>query len=217
MNCPYSNYHSLKKGEMSVEGKGSLEVQPDLAYVTLGVISEGKDLKMVQRENAIKISEVISAVERAGVSKKNIKTQEYTVEPQYNYIDGKEIFMGYKVSNILSLKVENLMDLGQIIDAAVESGANSVRSINFNVSDEGKYYTKALNLAAESAVTKALSLEQSLKIRVNPTPINIVEEGRNAVVLGSTMLKASSFNTPILAGPLKITAEIKALFSYFIY
>ena len=48
----------------------------------------------------------------------------------------QQILIGYRVSNILSIQTDNIDSAGNIIDAAVSSGANRVDTVSFQLSDE---------------------------------------------------------------------------------
>ena len=138
------DYDSAKYGnKLKVFGKGILSVKPDVADVVLGVITENIQLEVAQQENAKITKQVINSIEEIGVLPKNIQTQNYNIRSNYDYINGKQIFRGYEVSNNLKVIITNINSAGEIIDTAVKKGANTVSGINFIVSDQTKYYYEA--------------------------------------------------------------------------
>jgi hypothetical protein len=44
----------------------------------------------------------------------------------------QQILNGYRVSNLLSIQTEKIDSAGDIIDAAVSSGANRIDNVHFN-------------------------------------------------------------------------------------
>jgi len=199
---------------LNLNGKGAVQVTPNIAVVSLGVVTENMDLNVALKENTAKMTKVIGSLKNMGIAEKDIKTQSYNIELLYDYVEGKQIFKGYRVSNILSVTVRNINTVGEVINTAVDNGANVVNSINFTVSNPALYYREALTMAIKDAVEKASVIEKSLKVVVDKTPIKILEEtfGYAPVAANGMMMKAAA--PPIMPGQTEITASIKATFSY---
>jgi uncharacterized protein YggE len=210
------DYDSAKYGnKLKVFGKGILSVKPDVAEVVLGIITENIQLEVAQQENANITQQVINSIEEIGVLPKNIQTQNYSIRSNYDYINGKQIFRGYEVSNNLKVIITNINSAGEIIDTAVKNGANNVSGINFIVSDQTKYYYEALRLATTDAQNKASVIANKLSVRLNIIPIQINEIDKGTITpLGVMTLKQASGSTPIEAGENTITADIEAVFIY---
>jgi len=199
---------------LNLNGKGAVQVTPNIAVVSVGVVTENMDLNVALRENTAKMTKVIDSLKNMGITEKDIKTQSYNIELLYDYIEGKQIFKGYRVSNILSVTVRDINTVGEVINTAVDNGANVVNSINFTVSNPALYYREALTMAIKDAVEKASVIEKSLKVVVDKTPTKILEEtyGYAPVAANGMMMKAAA--PPIMPGQTEITASIKATFSY---
>jgi len=199
---------------LNLNGKGAVQVVPNIAVVSLGVITENKDLNAALKENTLKMSKVIDSLKNMGITEKDIKTQSYNIEILYDYVEGKQIFKGYRVSNILNVTVRDINTVGEVINTAIDNGANVVNSINFTVSNPALYYREALTMAIKDAVEKASVIEKSLKVVVDKTPTKILEEtyGYAPLAANGMMMKAAA--PPIMPGQTEITASIKATFSY---
>ena len=208
-----NNDSSINRGRIKVIGIGRISAAPDTAMITLGVITEGQDLERLQEENAEISTRVIKGVLSSGVPRDNIKTSSYTIDPQYDYQDGKQIFKGYRISNILSIEVTRLAEVGEIIDRAVNAGANIVQGVSFIIKNSQAYYNEALRAALRNAQSKALTLSQDMAIKIDRIPISIKEKPSERAYSESNLLKASAI-TPIMSGTLEITAEITAIFLY---
>jgi len=207
-NTNYSN-------KLKVLGKGIINVKPDVAEVVLGVITENIQLEVAQEENAKIMEQVINSIEEIGVLPKYIQTQNYNIRPNYDYINGKQIFRGYEVNNNLKVLISDINTVGEIIDTAVKNGANTVSGINFIVSDQTKYYYEALRLATTDAQNKATVMANKLKVKLNIIPIEINEQDKGTITpLGVMTFKSASGATPIEAGENTITADIEAVFLY---
>jgi uncharacterized protein len=200
--------------KLKVEGNGSIKVQPDTAIIIIGVTTENIQLKVAQEQNAIKANETINTLKTLGISSDNIQTQSYTIEPQYDYIDGKQVFRGYKVTHSFKITIKDMGKIGEIIDEAVASGANIVHSINFIVSEPSKYYQQALTAAIDDALVKVITIGRKLKINVSQIPVQIVEESYQNIPPQPFLLQAAGSTTPIQIGQAEITARIEAIFTY---
>jgi len=214
-NYRLDDYDSAKSGNrFKVFGKGIVNVKPDTAEVVIGVITENVQLEVAQEENANITAQVINSIKSMGVLPEYIQTQNYNIRPNYDYIDGKQVFRGYEVSNYLKVIIRNIDFAGEIIDTAVKNGANTISGISFIVSDQTKHYYEALSLAVKDAQNKASVMESELKVNLNIIPIQINEQDKgNATPLVMT-LKYVNESTPIEAGQNKITADIEAVFIY---
>jgi len=164
---------------MEIYGEGKLSVNPDIASINMGVITEDNLLKIAQTENIIKSNNLVDSLLEKGVLKKDIKTISYNVEKLYEYENGIRKFKGYRVSNILNITIREIENIGEIIDASVDSGANTVSNIEFKISNESFYYRKALVKAVNDAIKKAYAVANTIGVILDKVPIEIVEERFN--------------------------------------
>ncbi|WP_032123439.1 SIMPL domain-containing protein [Clostridium amazonitimonense] len=201
-------------GTMKINGVGMLKVEPNMAIIRLGVITENISLEEAQRENTLKSISVINQLYQMGIPKNQIQTASYNIEPQYDFVEGKQVFRGYKVTNILSITMKDLSRIGEVIDSATSSGANSVSNIVFDIEDPSIYYNQALNLAIRNAVTKALEVGNKLGVNVNEIPCKIIEESYSKAAPQASLLQLSAATTPILPGEISVNAKIEAIFNY---
>jgi uncharacterized protein YggE len=146
-SCPLMVAYSMipVSCRMNVEGRGSIFAEPDRASVVLGVITENLQLEAAQNENSLKVQKVIQALLDSGVKREDIKTSNYQISPQYDFVNGEQVFRGYRVVHELAVVIENIRLIGVIIDNAVRAGANTVSDIRFFISDTNVYYQAALN------------------------------------------------------------------------
>ena len=200
---------------MTVTGIGSLKITPDIAQIQLEVSTENKLLNHAQKENAYEMNQVIDSLLKLGIDRENIQTVSYTIVPQYNYIEGQQIFRGYEVTNAITVKVTDIDQVGNVIDVAVQNGANRVSNIQFKVENEQLDYQKALSLALKNALTKAQTIAGTMQLKLDPHPIKIVEELRAEPVAYRTFAaKEMIGSTPIEQGQITISATVKVQFQY---
>ncbi|RFU68000.1 DUF541 domain-containing protein [Bacillus sp. V59.32b] len=183
--------------------------------IKLGVITENKDPAVAQQENANAISKVINSITGLGIPENQIRTVEYRIEPQYDYQDATQIFRGYKVTHLIQITISKIKQVGEILDTAVNNGANTVSSLQFTLSNQEVYYNQALSLAVENAREKAVSLAKILGVTLNKIPDLVQEISVNQPILFESTALVKSVATPIQPGELDIPAVVRVEYSYF--
>ncbi|GFP75668.1 SIMPL domain-containing protein [Clostridium fungisolvens] len=200
---------------LKVIGNGTIKAKPDIAEITLGVITENESLKTAQKENAEITVAVLDALKNNGVATKDIQTESYTINTKYDYVDGKQVFKGYEVRNSLRVTIREISRVGITIDSAVESGVNNVGNISFTIQNPSKYYSEALRLAVEDAQKKAVVITSKLNVKIYEVPIRVVEltnENQGPRPMGFKTSIAAT--TPIEAGENAVSASVEAVFLY---
>jgi len=181
----------------------------------LGVVTEKKELKPAQEENATKMTAILKGLREMGIPLNDIQTRSYNIFPQYDFIEGQQIFRGYKVEHTLEVTIGDISMIGQVIDNAVQSGANHVESIRFTISNPSMFYRQALNVAVDDAISKAETLAAKLNINVSGIPLQIIEishESSGSIV--PLAYQAAEAATPVQPGQIEVQARIEAIFAY---
>ncbi len=68
---------------LTVTGQGEVRVRPDMAVITIGVVTGDKTSQAAARANAEAAQKVQNAVRAAGVAEKDIQTVNYSIDPVY--------------------------------------------------------------------------------------------------------------------------------------
>lgn len=155
------------KNTLNVRGEGKVYTKPDIAFVNLSVVTEGKNIKNVQNENSEKMNGVIAFLKDFGIEEKDIKTTGYRLYPQYSY-ENRRIpqIIGYEITQTLEVKIRNLEKIGEILDNAVGIGINQVNSLQFGVDNDKELREQAKELAIKDAKDKAKKLASQLGIKL---------------------------------------------------
>jgi uncharacterized protein YggE len=201
---------------IKVNGEGEIAVQPDSATINLGVISENKELLTAQQRNSEQSTKVITALVSQGINKADIQTFDYRIESDYDFVQGIQIFRGYKITNILQVKIEDLSTIGKIVDFSVQHGVNYVSNVQFKVKNKDIHYQHALTIAINNAMEKAKTIAQALNVTLAAVPSLLVEGGTTAepfINQPGTFVKGIS-STQIEPGQITIKARVLAEFHY---
>jgi uncharacterized protein YggE len=213
----YHNVHQKPFGVsrvISVTGHGNVSAIPDYVQLQVEVITKGKEVSKATQDNAETTSHVIQSILALGIEREDIQTASYTISPKYDYIDGKQLFRGYEVTNAISVKVRNISQVGTLIDTAVKNGANSMSGLQFKLENPDFYYQRALIIAYENAQMKANTIAETMHLHMPPQPIEIVEESMAEPVLFKTAMANQNITTPIETGLITISAVLRVKFRY---
>lgn len=196
--------------KMTVSAAGTIKVMPDVAYVDLGVTTQNKDVKKAQSDNKGLMNALYTALENGGLTKDDIKTTNYGINPLYDYSTGKNVLTAYQVVNTVEITVKDLDKIGDYIDLAAAAGANTDYSITFDLLDRNASYNQALTKAMEAAKGKADALASAGGYTIAGV-LEVSEGTYNYVpqyLSGAKNDAAGIAATPITAGQLDITANI---------
>lgn len=212
---PYS-YNEVRNKErrLHFNGLGRLSVQPDIATIHIGVISENEEIQIAEKENTQATESFLSALKQAGINEKHIQTTHFNVHPIYHQQDDSSQISGYQVINEVRVTVSQLNQIGTIIALAMEHGANQINSLEFGLTEKQKWYYKALNEALVDAISKAQSIANVLNVTVDLTPIKIIEDSRQIQPFTQKVALQSIASPPIEPGEIIVEAVITAVFHY---
>jgi len=154
---------------LSVTGQGEVSVAPDEVRVSFAVVTEAETVADAMRENSRLAAKVVDALKRRGIDKKDIQTTNFSIQPRYaprNRADETPRIVGYRVHNQVRVRSDELEAAGELIEAGVGAGANSVSGIQFTVADEESVYERAVGAAAKDARRKAEALAEAAGVRL---------------------------------------------------
>lgn len=203
------------KNILKVYGEGMVTAVPNQASATIGVITEGKDLTQAQKENSEAVSRIITVLSTFQIPQKNVQTFDYQVNTEYDYVDGKQVFRGYRVQNLLKITIDDVKQLGSIINRVIEAGANYVSNVQFHVSDPKRYYLQALKKALRNAQEKAEVIVAELKVNWNSTPVRVEELRKETGPIRPQMMYVKGVSTEqFQPGILEFNAEVLVKYHY---
>jgi len=208
---------ALADSTITVTGKATVQLQPDMARVTLGVTAVNEEVLKAQQEINIVLGDVVAALtgEEMGIAPEDIATVNYYIfeKYEYNYETGASEMVGYEANASLAILVRDIDQAGAVIDAAMQAGANQLNGIEFLSSDQTAARDEALTLAVQDGARKAGVIASAAGVQLPKTPDSITEvtdysyETANTVY---TMAREDSAAgaTQLQAGMLNLTATV---------
>ena len=158
MNSGGSSYNNT----ISVSGQATIDVMPDLVSVYFNVDTQGATADEASDKNTEIVNALTSAMISLGFEESDLKTQGFSVYPEYNY--PSNTVKGYRATH--SLKIELPADsekIGDVVSSGLDSGAG-ISYINFELTQESQnaYKAESMKLAAQDATSKAEAVAEGL-------------------------------------------------------
>jgi uncharacterized protein YggE len=212
----FPSYALLAEEEpsLSVVGRGSVMVEPDTAKIQLGVEVLKKTAAEAQAANAWIMKNIISALKKQGVASDKIQTSGYSLFPEMKYEPNRAPEMvGYRCRNQVSVILEDLNQVGKMIDAGISSGANQVQGVQFFRRNDIPFKKLALEKAVKDAAEKAAAIASAAGIKIKKVK-RIIEEGASAPSENIPVVRAmaGAAETPISFGLLEISAQVTVIY-----
>ena len=208
---------------ISVSGSATASSEPDTLIVVLGVDSEAKTANESLSQNSNSLNAVISSLTNSGISEDDIQTSNFRIYPLYDFSDSKDkqILIGYRVSNMLSIQTDKIDSAGNVIDIAVSSGANRVDNVSFQLSDEKSQkisddlISNAILDATQKAEKALVPLKQQIvgvkSVIIHDNVMPFYDSPMRSSFDGMAM-ESSMKSAPIMSGDEEIRTDVSVVF-----
>ena len=212
---------STASNVMTFDGKGEISAAPDLATVSFTIRENSKQVKDAQTKVTMKEKEVLDFLDKSGIAKKDIKTENYTSYPKYDYgspcyynagvpcrQDSPKI-TGYEVSEYISVKIHDLTQAGEIVKGIGAAGVSEMNGPNFSIEHEDSLKAQARKMAIDEAKAKAKILAKDLGVDLVRI-VNFSENGNYPPMMyGKGVMSLDAASTGATPSPQLPTGENK--------
>ncbi len=175
ISYPITVVNTTQSSELAVVGEGKVEVTPDTAYVDVG-ITINKALSVAETQKNINEinNKIIISLKGIGIEKADIKTSNYSINPNYRYENNENKIDGYNGSVTIEIKVRNPQLASKVIETVTAAGANQINGSRFVVGKPEQYREEARNAAIKNAKDQATKIAKDLGIKLGKIT-NIIE------------------------------------------
>lgn len=162
---------------------------------------------------------ILDTLRAIGFASEQLTTANYSVQPEIQYEENgrRPRVIGYVVSNTVRVDLRRVEQAGQVIDAALAKGANTVHGLNFYLSDPSPSRRAAL----ADAVAKARADAEALATAAGGTLGELVELSTGSSPVVPVMYRRvvataadAAVQTPIEAGEETIRASVSAIWRF---
>lgn len=230
-------YYPSQQTGLWVNGEGKVTFAPDIAILSLGIESQEKTVAQAQEKARQTMDKVLAALAAKGVAKKDIKTQQFSIQPVTTWVEPlptpqmetmpgykpppREVIIGYRVTNQVTAKIRQIEQAGPVIDAVAGAGGDLTRiqSIGFTVDAPAPLRIQARENAIKDAVAKAEQMARLTGVKLGK-PIYVTEGG--GYVPQPMVLRAEAFagaapastpHTSIEAGEMEMTVNVQIVYA----
>jgi uncharacterized protein len=192
----------------------TVETKPDVATFSTGVQTMAPTASEAVRQNNMQMASVVARLKTLGIADKDIQTTQISLNQQFDYRDGEQIFKGFQASNTVNAKLRDLKKLSAFLDALAVDGATNFNGPTFGVDDDSKFKEAARDKVWATAMARAKSMAR--KAGYTDVRVLRVEEADNQgggyPMPMMRAMDASEKSTPIAPGVLSIGTTLSFTF-----
>ncbi len=208
-----------------VSGHGEVLAVPDIATFTVSVVSDKATVAEAQSDSAQKSNAVTVYLTGAGVDAKDIQTTDYSITPQYDYVQtacavgipcppGNQALKGYEVRQTTTVKVRDTSKAGDLLAGVGSRGATGVSGLTFTLDNPDSVQAQARDKAITDAKLKASALAKSLGVSLVRI-VTYTEGGSNQRMIYPTMMAGVTMGATapsISVGQNTITSDVSVTY-----
>lgn len=191
---------------ITVTGTGTVQAAPDIATLMIGVTTQGETAAVALAANSVAVEAVLARLTASGIEARDMQTSNLSINPNWASFDSSSpTISGFVATNLLTVRVRNLDGLGQVLDAAVTDGANTLNGLTFGLAAP----EPALNEARKAAVADARAKAELLVAAAGLNLGRIVTISENGAWADpAPMFRDTAAAVPVVGGELGLTANV---------
>jgi len=205
---------------LNVHAEGISEARPDLATITVGVVTTGRTAQAALEENSQRMAVLLETLRNEGLAERDIQTASVSVGQERRSRNAA----AYQASNSVRVRVRAIETTGRVLEAIVATGGNRVERIMLSHQDPLAQLDVARQNAVAEARRRAEIYAQALGLRVvrviEVTEPGAARVGSEQLVLTATLTTDSLMNelpqvmpdVPIVPG--EISTRVSASVSF---
>jgi uncharacterized protein YggE len=206
---------------ISVTGRGEINVEPDMATVTIGVQAEAEDTAQALDQASAATAAILATLDIENIPAADIRSGAIRLQPRYSQsvLSSGQQIIGYRAVNSIEVDVTDLDRLGGLLSAMVGDGANRLDRVNFGLQDPTAATDEARRRAVAEAARLAALYADAAGVAVGDL-MTLSESGGGgyrALEAEPVMLEmaasAPQFDVPVAPGKIVINASISMVYA----
>ncbi|KFX19463.1 oxidative stress defense protein [Pectobacterium betavasculorum] len=150
-------------------GTSSVDATPDIARLAIEVSVSSKDAADAKKQVDARVAQYFDFLSKNGIEKKDINAANLRTQPEYDYLKtGGSVLKGYRAVRQVEVTLRQLDKLNELLDGALKSGLNEIRTVELGVANPETYRDEARKQAIEQATNQAASLAQGFNAKLGP-------------------------------------------------
>ncbi len=155
---------SPTEGGITVTASGRVEVVPDVASISVGIITTGDTAAAAQKDHAAPVNAMLDTLRELGIDEKDIQTTSSGVMPVWQE-EGEET-TSYEAHTVLAVDNVAIDEIPSVMEACLDAGATEVDGPEYSTAAYEDSYQEALAKAVEAARPKAEAIAAASGVRL---------------------------------------------------
>lgn len=198
-------------GVISVQGSGTVKVQPDVAVISFRVETQGKRTSEAVLENNQRMKELLEVVEKFNIDPKDRRTAGFGIQPVWERYAAPKSgqkqkppkIIGYNASNGLNIMVRDVEQVSNILGALTDAGAGEMH-LGFDVDKPQQHEDKARELG--NLHISSTLMPRGFCVKKNLGNRGATKKSKQTNTI--TPLKAASFSTKMFSVSIGATLDL---------
>lgn len=214
-----SGQSAAQRNSITVVGSGQVVGQPDQATIRLGHVARDSSVSTAIETSNEVLRQIREAIQEQGVAAEDIQTTNFSIfteetrPPQSATSESPSGDRVYRVENTLTVTVRDIDQVGAVIEAALNSGANNVHGLQFGLSSRDELAAEARTAAVQDARERAQLLAEELGLSLGEV-LEVSEQGGGGVSpVREEAMGIGGGAPPISGGTLAVSAQVEITFA----
>jgi len=217
------NADTLKDGvpNLSVIGEAYEDVEPDLAILRFGVVTERPSAAAAAAEIARTVEGVLAELKKLGVSEADVQTQGVTLapvavderDPKTGKLKSSQKF--FRASNQLLARVRPIAKAGEIAGVLIDKGVNSFEGMEFEVTQSKQRLDALRREAVKDAERQAKIYAEAAGLRLARVleihPVEHIDAQPRAYAAKAAA--SAAVEIPVRPGPRRLSARVNMVWA----
>lgn len=195
---------------IAVSASGEASADPNLAIVRVTILASSETASEAREEVAEDATAVRQALLDAGIADEDIETVRYRIDPRYDDRD-RTTPTAYRAIHSYEITVQDPDSAGDVIDTAVEAGADRVEDVRFGLDDETTTELRqtALENAMENARGDAAAIAGASDVTiVQVQNVDATSQSPRYPRVEYAMADSGGASTEIDSGPVSVNVQV---------
>lgn len=203
---------------ITVTGEGLVAAIPDLAYVSIGVSQQAETAGLAMAAMSSGMTAVMAQLDAAGIAVTDIQTGQLTLDPLYDSSsnDGTATpaVTGYVATTMVEVRVRDLAQVGLVLDAAIQDGANRLGGIRFDLANRAPALDEARRRAVADAQGRAALFAEASGVALGAL-LTLTEQSAyvNPMPMFDARMEGASMEVPVAGGEVSLQAMVTMVYA----
>lgn len=198
------------------QGEATVKRAPDQAWLTVATETRDGKADNARRISAESMTAVQAALRATGLSADAIQTTGYSLSLDMEWKNGRSTVKGYIVRNQIEVRVDNLDQLSDVIDAANSNRSTTltISGPRFALKNQQVTETEALRLAVQAALMRAQAIASGAGrmlgriTRIEEENLERVHRPESYLMRAAMAKSDESVETPIAIGDIEVRVKV---------